>query len=198
MAIDQVHDLQKVYRKLLESMSRPGKISSLQEDLVDGDYKLSCYDATLLSALTLLDGEVTFHIISENDQDLAVKISEYTLARCCPVHEADYVIVLRDASESEMIRAMENCKNGSLIDPQSSATWIIESAPLSNNGSITCTGPGIKDLSQLDVSFSSSFWQARHERTKEYPLGVDVIFTDEYSQIVCIPRTTSVTNAGVK
>ncbi|MFD2924012.1 phosphonate C-P lyase system protein PhnH [Halobacillus naozhouensis] len=198
MAIDQVHDLQKVYRKLLDSMSRPGKVCSLQEALVDVDSKLSCYEATLLSLMTLLDGEVTFHILSENHQDLSTKISEYTLAKCAPVDEADYIIALRDSSEASIISAVKQCKNGDLIDPQASATWIIEGEPLSNHGELTLTGPGIKDSAQLDVGFSPSFWQARQERTKEYPLGIDLILTDEHFQIVCVPRTTSVANAEVE
>ncbi|CDQ20821.1 phosphonate C-P lyase system protein PhnH [Halobacillus karajensis] len=192
MAIEQVHDLQKVYRKLLHSMSRPGTISSLQEVGGHSENPLPYYEATLHSIVTLLDGEVSFHILTENHQDLHTKISEYTLAKWAPIGEADYVIVLRDSLESSILWAVEECKNGNLIDPQASATWIIESAPLSNQDELTLTGPGIKDSSQLEVSLSSSFWQARNERTKEYPLGIDLIFTDEHSQIVCVPRTTTV------
>jgi alpha-D-ribose 1-methylphosphonate 5-triphosphate synthase subunit PhnH len=40
-------------------------------------------------------------------------------------------------------------------------------------------------------------WQARDERTKEYPLGIDLIFADDTAQIVCIPRTTLVKTMGV-
>lgn len=198
MAIDQVHDLQDVYRKLLHSMSRPGTISSIQEVVVHADYKLPCYDATLVSAMTLLDAEVTFHILSENHQDLIEKISEYTLARFAPINIADYIIVLHNDTEQSIIRGMKECKNGNLIDPQTSATWIIESSPLSNNGELVLAGAGIKHTSQLQVSFTASMWQTRNERIKEYPLGIDLIFTDEKSQIACVPRTTSVELMGVK
>ncbi|ASN07045.1 phosphonate C-P lyase system protein PhnH [Virgibacillus necropolis] len=197
MAIDQVHDLQQVFRKLLHSMSRPGTISSIQEVAAHTDASLPCFDATLLSAMTLLDAEVTFHILSENRQDLIEKISEYTLARFAPISEADYIIVLDDDNESSIVRAIEQCKNGNLIDPQASATWIIESSPLSNNGELMLTGAGIKHTSQLHVSFTPLMWQTRNERKREYPLGIDLIFTDVKSQIVCVPRTTSVELSGV-
>jgi alpha-D-ribose 1-methylphosphonate 5-triphosphate synthase subunit PhnH len=192
MAIDQVHDLQQVFRKILHSMSRPGTISSIEAAAEQADYNLPCYDATLLCAMTLLDAEVSFHILSESHQDLIEKISEYTLAKHKPIHEADFVIVLRDDTENAIKNAIEQCKNGNLINPQSSSTWIIESSPLTNNGPLTLMGPGIQTSEQLQVSFTSSMWNARNKRTKEYPLGIDIIFVDDQAQIACVPRTTSV------
>lgn len=197
MAIDQVHDLQQVYRKILHSMSRPGTISSIQKNAERVDYNLPCYDATLLSAMTLLDAEVTFHILSENQHDLIEKIVDYTLARFAPIDKADFVIVLREDTEATIQLALEQCKDGNLIDPQQSSTWIIESSLLSNNGELTLTGPGVQHTAQLHTSFSTALWQARNERTKEYPIGIDLIFADETSQIVCVPRTTSVKLLGV-
>ncbi|TQR20565.1 phosphonate C-P lyase system protein PhnH [Psychrobacillus vulpis] len=197
MAIDQVHDLQQVYRKILHSMSRPGTISSLSEVAEHIDFNLTCNDATFLSAMTFLDAEVTFHILSKDKQNLIEKISEYTSARYAPISEADFVIILREDTDAAIQNALEQCKNGNLIDPQQSSTWIIESTLLSNTGELTLTGPGIQHTSQLHTSFSPSMWQVRNERTKEYPLGIDLIFADDAAQIVCIPRTTSVKMMGV-
>lgn len=192
MTIDQVHDLQQVYRKILHSMSRPGTISSLTDIAERLDLNLPCYDATILSAMTFLDAETTFHILSEDQQELIEKISEYTSAKYAPINVADFVIVLREDTETAIQSAIQNCKNGTLIDPQLSSTWIIESAPLSTEGELTLTGPGIQHTCRLHTSFNQSMWQARNEKTKEYPLGIDLIFTDENAQVVCIPRTTSI------
>ena len=63
------------------------------------DMNLPCYDATVLSAMTFLDAEVTFHILSEDKKDLIEKISEYTAAKFAPINEADFVIVLREDTE---------------------------------------------------------------------------------------------------
>jgi len=198
MAIDQVHDLQDVYRKLLHSMSRPGTISSIQSTAAQADNTLPCYDATLLCAMTLLDAEVTFHILSDDQQAIIEKISEYTLAKYAPVAEADYIFVLQGTIESAIASAMEECKNGSLIDPQHSSTWVIESSLLANMGGVTLSGPGIKLNAQLEVGYTSLLWDARKERVKEYPLGIDIIFTDDEAQLVCVPRTTSVAFTEVK
>ncbi|MFC2946795.1 phosphonate C-P lyase system protein PhnH [Virgibacillus sediminis] len=192
MAVDQVHDSQQVYRALLHSMSRPGTISSVESVAVDSDFQLPCYDTTMLTVLTLLDAEVTFHIISTKNKGLIEKISEYTLAKFAPVNKADYVIVLRDATEAEIIHAMAQCKNGNLRNPHTSATWIMESSPLSSKAELRLSGPGIKNTATLKVSFTPEMWKARNERTKEYPLGIDLIFTDLRNQVACVPRTALV------
>lgn len=192
MTIDRVHDLQQVYRKILHSMSRPGTISSLTDIAERVDMNLPCYDATILSAMTFFDAETTFHIVSKDQQELIEKVSEYTSAKHAPINVADFVIVLREDTETAIKSAMKSCKNGTLIDPQLSSTWIIESTPLSNEGELNLTGPGIQHTSQLHTSFDETMWQARNEKTKEYPLGIDLIFTDKNAQVVCIPRTTSI------
>ncbi|KQL37411.1 phosphonate C-P lyase system protein PhnH [Psychrobacillus sp. FJAT-21963] len=197
MAIDQVHDLQQVYRKILHSMSRPGTISSLSEIAERVDFNLPCYNATILSAMTFLDAESTFHILSEEQKDLIEKISEYTSSRYAPINEADFVIVLRDDTDTVIQKAMQQCKNGTLIDPQLSSIWIIESTPLSDEGQWMLTGPGIQHKCQVQTRFNQSMWKARNEKTKEYPLGIDLIFTDEHEQVVCIPRTTTINNMEV-
>lgn len=192
MTFDQVHDLQQVYRLILHSMSRPGTISSLTDIAERVDMNLPCYDATILSAMTFFDAETTFHILSEDQQELIEKISEYTSAKYAPINEADFVIVLSEDTETAIQSGLQNCKNGTLIDPQLSSTWIIESTLLSSEGELTLRGPGIQETAQLHTSFDQSMWQARNEKTKEYPLGIDLIFTDENAQVVCIPRTTSI------
>ncbi|MDN3427317.1 phosphonate C-P lyase system protein PhnH [Microbacterium sp. APC 3898] len=189
MAIDQIHDLQQVYRKLLHSMSRPGTISSMGQESGNVDVDFECANALMLSAMTLLDAEVTFHVLSETRQDLIEKISEYTSARHAPLQQADFIIVLQEDEESKVLEAMAQCKIGSLIDPQQSSTWIIETPILSNTGSLLLTGPGIETEARLSAGQSPRFWQARDNRIKEYPMGIDLIFADCSSQIACLPRT---------
>lgn len=197
MAIDQIHDLQQVYRKILHSMSRPGTLSVLEE-AKRFDYELPCTSSTMLCAMTLLDAEVTFHILSENQQQLIGKISEYTSARYAPIEEADFVFVLKNDNQEVVRKAMEQCRIGSLIDPQQSSTWIIESAGLAEDGQLKLSGPGIEKHTHLDAGVPDAFWEARSSRIREYPMGTDLIFVDDQSQLACIPRTTSITMTEVK
>ncbi|GAB3062262.1 phosphonate C-P lyase system protein PhnH [Virgibacillus ainsalahensis] len=198
MAVEQIHDVQQVYREILHSMSRPGTISTIDAASAELAHHLPCFNATIHSAMTLLDAEVTFHVLTENHSDINGKISAYTLASEAPIAEADYIIVLSDATECKILRAMRNCKIGNLINPQHSATWIMESSLLTNVGELTLSGPGIKEDITLDTRFSPLVWEARNERIKEYPMGIDLIFTDEAGQIACLPRTTVVKLPEVK
>ncbi|CEI81652.1 MULTISPECIES: phosphonate C-P lyase system protein PhnH [Oceanobacillus] len=199
MPIDQVHDLQKVYRSILDSMARPGKVTNLEAYKERMDYEIACYDTTLLITMTLLDGEVSFHVISENSQVVKDKIAAYTLAKHAPVEEADFIIVLKDAPDASIVEGMRAAKTGDLINPQHSSTWIMESsAPLSNQNQLKLTGPGIKKQKDLFTSFKPSIWQTRSETVQEYPLGIDLMLTDEKWQITCIPRTTNVSEQEVR
>lgn len=198
MAIDQIHDLQQVYRKLLHSMSRPGTITSIQTQAEEMDYGFSCNPATILSAMALLDAEVTFHVLSQKKQELIEKISEYTSARFAPADEADFIIVLKEDEEQAILQTMAECKIGSLIDPHQSATWIIESPFLTNEGKFRMTGPGIQTEARLRTDMPAAFWQERNKRIKEYPMGIDLVFADDAGQLACMPRTTSVITAEVE
>lgn len=193
MAIDHVHDLQMVYRKILDSMSRPGQVTSLQALANVNDYNVPCYDATLLTIMTFLDAEVTFHVLLDNEQNVIQKISEYTLAIHTSLDKADFVIVLQGTPESVISHAMTQSKQGSLMDPHTSATWIIETAfDKQEVSQLMLAGPGVKNQTKLYTALTTDIWQVRNACVSEYPLGIDLIFTDDNLQVVCVPRTTKI------
>lgn len=195
MIIDQIHDLQQVYRKVLHSMSRPGNISQLNNITEKMDEELPCNNAFFLCTLTLLDAEVTFHVVA-NEEDkarLTEIISSYTMSQTAPMDKADFILLLQDTPEYHVEQVLRECKIGSLLDPQQSATWIMESVHLSNSPALSLSGPGINGVQPLQTGSDGEFWKRRNERVREYPLGIDVILADFSNQIACIPRTTSVT-----
>ena len=65
MNLDLVHDTQKVYRKLLRCMSRPGVIENIKIQSEKIDFDISFYKSTLVNMYVLLDGEATFSIVSK-------------------------------------------------------------------------------------------------------------------------------------
>lgn len=192
MVTNFVHDTQHTYRKILDSMSKPGKISSVESKF---EHQLHCFPATFLVALTLFDAEVNFHVI-ENDTKLANLLSQYTVATQVPIENADYVIFTNSTDPSDLLNALKVSCIGTLADPQQSATLIVEQENIINNGNLELSGPGIKETHSIGLGVSEEFWLERDEKIREYPLGIDLIFTDQYSNIVCIPRTTKVHRKG--
>ncbi|ALX50019.1 phosphonate C-P lyase system protein PhnH [Lentibacillus amyloliquefaciens] len=192
MPVDYVHDLQNVYRQLLDSMARPGKINELLKEPERSNENLPCFDATLLTALTLLDGEVTFYIISGQQAELADKFSSYTLAKQTEIDEADFIFAMQDAPIQAILEGLDCCKCGSLENPQHSATWLIESNTLTNDPSVTLTGPGIQHYETLQTEVPQTIWAKRNAISQEFPLGIDMIFIDDKARTACVPRSTIV------
>lgn len=191
MAVDVVHDTQNVFRSLLDSMARPGKVVSLAETASRIDHELPCYSATFLLALTTLDSEVSFHVLAgAAQQDIELTLTRYTHAKKVPITEADFIIVPEDSSEEHLTEAMSQAKKGTLIDPQLSATFIIECPIFSLKSQHELTGPGIQHTMQLPLDLSQIFIATRQACNVEYPLGIDLIFTEPSGDITCIPRTT--------
>lgn len=185
--LDLVHDIQKVYRKVLDGMARPGEIQDLSNEEVKVSIEVDCYRNTFLAMLMVLDGEVKFNILDE-DNRLKEDIKSLTGAKYSKVDEADYIIATKGCKNIN--EAIKKAKIGTLIDPQKSATIFIEVNNLSNEQEYVLQGPGIKDKENLKIDANEEFIYARNERNKEFPLGIDVILFDEYGKLVCLPRTT--------
>jgi alpha-D-ribose 1-methylphosphonate 5-triphosphate synthase subunit PhnH len=192
MNLDLVHDTQKAYRKLLNCMSRPGVIGSIKEQSEKIDFDISFYKGTLVSMYVLLDGEVTFNIVSKNKEEITNFVNQITYAKATTLEEADFIFILNDAEENSLCEAYKRAKIGTLIDPHKSATLIVEAEKLSNENNYFLKGPGIEDLCNVNIITNGLFVEERKNKNIEYPLGVDTIFIDREAQIMCLPRTTKI------
>ena len=189
--MDLVHDIQSVYRKVLNSMARPGVIETLEEQKKI-DIEVSCNKGTFLVMLMLLDGEVSFNIVSEKSEEMTSLISQMTYSKQKNLEEADYIFVLEDASEKSLAEVYKLAKIGTLIDPNKSATIIAEVNSINNNDDLELSGPGIKDKKSLSISGNNKWIKERELKNKEYPLGVHAIYIDKEYKVVSLPRTTKI------
>ncbi|MGY5344286.1 phosphonate C-P lyase system protein PhnH [Paenibacillus glucanolyticus] len=197
MKLDLVHDTQLAYRKLMDSMSRPGLISELGELAGKVGLKLNCFDATVLLAAVLLDTEVTFKIISEKEEEIVRLFNQLTYAKAAETAAADFIFVLNDANSFQLEEAIRKAKAGDLIHPHASATFIVEAEQITNDNGLVLSGPGIEDTHHVQVSTCGSesrgsWLDERALRNIEYPLGIDMIFVDRDSRTLCLPRTTQI------
>lgn len=177
---DEVFDGQKMFRIILEAISNPGRMLSIDEfaQKMYGENK-----AFLAIAMTLLDNEVGFHAFA--NEELAKNISLLTLSKEVALEKADFVFV---ENEADLEQAFCKVKEGTLVDPHKSATLIIKVLN-EKNKEITIYGAGIdKQLSIQVADMVVKAMRLRDMQNYEYPQGVDMMFVTEDMEIFCIPR----------
>lgn len=192
MKLDLVHDIQAAYRKTLDSMSRPGLINNITDQANKVNIKKNCFGSTLVLALILFDTEVKFKVVSEREMEIAKLINQLTYAKATEVENADYILVLKDAKPDDLEMAITLAYPGDLLDPHKAATIIIEADSLSNDRDLTLKGPGIEKVNYIEVKLTGRWVDQRAEKNSEYPLGIDLIFTDRDDNILCLPRATQI------
>lgn len=173
---------QQQFRRLLDAMSRPGKIYPLT-DTADRD-------SGLLGVLaSLLDTAVTFSdpqniVLPEN-----VRLLQAGLAGA---EMADYIVC--DGMQAPEFTP----KLGNLASPEQSATIVLRvqqlgaSKPIVDGIQLTLSGPGIEQQNMLEVKGLNETWlHCRQQWNSRFPLGVDFILIDPM-QLVALPRTTRV------
>lgn len=192
MELDLVHDIQRAYRKVLDSMSRPGKIISIGDQADKISLEAGCLPATLLLVLMLFDTEIKFNVCSPQKAEMAKLINQLTYAKASEENKADFILILNDAHKDEAERALKLANKGDLLNPHKSATVIVEAEAIGRGSIFTLTGPGIAKERQIKINTLENLFEIRNEKNAEYPLGIDLIMTDSENDVVSIPRTTQV------
>ena len=176
----EVFDGQKVFRKLLEALSNPGRRVSMleQSEKMYGDNKVF-----LALAMTVLDNEVSFSVCG--NKELAENISLLTLSREVELEEADFIFVEK---EEHLAEVFEKAKCGTLADPQKSATIVIKTED-SKDKTWNLYGAGIDGTLQIEVSGTADkALELRDSQEYEYPQGVDMVFVTPDGEVFGIPR----------
>ncbi|MHB8125535.1 MAG: phosphonate C-P lyase system protein PhnH [Desulfitobacteriaceae bacterium] len=197
MKLNLVHDLQAAYRKTVDSMSRPGLINSIRDQADKVSMEIDCFDSTLIMVLMLFDTETKFKVCSEYEAEITKLINQLTYAKATEAESAAFILLLNDAKPEDMERALRMASIGDLLNPHKSATIIVEADSLSNDRELILTGPGIAGESYVKVQTTSNWVDIRTEKNSEYPLGIDLILTDQNANILCLPRTTQITKQVV-
>ena len=198
MKLDLVHDIQTVYRKVLNCMARPGTIENINEQSNRIDFEINMLNSTVLIMQMLLDAEVGFKVISKNEEEVTKFINQLTYSIRKKTEEADYIFISKNADSSMVDEAFRNAKIGDLIYPNKSATIVFEVEDINNSQDFKLTGPGINVGTFIHIETNVNWIYEREKKNTEYPLGIDLIFVDGNSNIACIPRTTEIREWGKK
>lgn len=192
MKIDMVHDIQTAYRKLLICMSRPGSIESIEEESEKIHIDIKFFNSTLVLMFMLLDSEVSFKIVSQDEDEISKFVRQLTYSKSKNIEEADFIFILENADKDMLEEVLIDAKAGDLINPHESATVIVETNRISDEKKFILKGPGIKDENHIDLQLDETWLEKLYKKNIEFPMGIDIIFTDKNSNITCLPRTTKV------
>jgi alpha-D-ribose 1-methylphosphonate 5-triphosphate synthase subunit PhnH len=195
-AYDEVHDAQSHFRSLLDGLSRPGVIQAL--DAVKLDPPSGLNRASVLVALTLMDGDVRFHVVHDERGESAYLAAN---TRSVPDRLDRAAFIFAEGADSPEILESADC--GTLTYPDTSATLIlrIEAAsaqPLDGGLRLQFEGPGVDGTNVLFArGLNPDLLLALLARNAEFPLGIDAILTFEDAagapSIVGVPRTARLT-----
>lgn len=175
-AYDPVFDSQRHYRSILDCMARPGKIQALDRVALNPPPGLNA--ASVLVALALIDGEVSFHCVHEEHGESAY-LAANTRSAQAALDRADFVF----AHGSDAPEFLESINCGTLDYPDTSATLILQlqaasHEPLPGALRFKLEGPGVDGAAVLFVrGLHPDLLSAILARNAEFPLGIDTILT---------------------
>ncbi|HPB91181.1 MAG TPA: phosphonate C-P lyase system protein PhnH [Rugosibacter sp.] len=179
MNVWQAHTQQRLFRRLLEAFSYPGRLL----DATD-----SGTTARLAILATLLDGEVNL----ADPHGLITPEDRRRLMASAAAPEQARFVVADAARVPNFTPAL-----GSLESPEFGATLLLEVEQLGAGSPLLLTGPGIASQKQLAVHGLHPDWIARRaDWVSAYPLGVDIILCDA-KHFAALPRTTQITQEAL-
>lgn len=183
---DATHDAQAVFRAVLDALSRPGRLQTLDaSDGLQAPAPLSRGLTALL--LTLLDAETSLHLEGPLASDAAWMYARFhTGVQPTGREAADFVAVRAADAHFDLLRL------GTDEAPQHGATLIVDTHTLAGS-SLVLSGPGIEHTQRIGLcGLSEAFWQQRIAQERHFPRGVDLLIVCG-SQLIAVPRSTRIT-----
>lgn len=160
------------FKSMMNALSMPGKVEKID----------SLFDSSLLAiANTLLYSEVSFYYEGREEFEL---IEAITNPKKEEAQNADYIFC------DELNEYLFNKgKVGTAKDPEYSSTFIFKCKDFEGLR-VKLSGPGINGEKELTLPIDKSFVEFFNEKNSYYPLGNEVFFLNEKSEIIAISRTT--------
>jgi alpha-D-ribose 1-methylphosphonate 5-triphosphate synthase subunit PhnH len=178
---------QGVFRLILDAMSRPGRIKTLDDEAPAAPAPLD--DAAFALALTLLDFETTVWL----DQELTLPDVMASLRfHCgCPIVERQDAAAFALIGDASALPPFSMFDHGTPDYPDRAATLIVQVDGIAEGEGWRLAGPGIDGEARLRVlGLPGDFTERWKANAEAYPNGIDMIFTFG-RQLACLPRTTA-------
>ncbi|TDX24774.1 alpha-D-ribose 1-methylphosphonate 5-triphosphate synthase subunit PhnH [Modicisalibacter xianhensis] len=183
---DPVHDSQRLFRQLLQAMSEPGTLHTLDVAAPPEDAPIG---AALWGAmLTLCDLDTNVWIA--RDLDTPALRSALTFHTGCRLTDdpasADFAVVTPASLHAEVAFA-----TGSDEYPDRSTTLLVVLDRLADHGPWQLSGPGIPERRRLDVGADEALMQCLARNRSRFPRGLDALLACD-ARLTAIPRSTRI------
>jgi alpha-D-ribose 1-methylphosphonate 5-triphosphate synthase subunit PhnH len=179
-----VEAAQETFRAILEAMARPGRIQPVAAELSPPG---PLDPATAAAALTLFDFDTPVWTDLPGDS-AAVQWCRFHTG--VPLVEdpagASFALITRPESMPDLDRF----HTGTDQRPDTGATLVVQVPRLDGGPVRRLRGPGIPDATTLSPDgLPESVWAVRLRMTRDFPLGVDLLFTHG-RRLAGLPRST--------
>lgn len=177
---------QAAFRTLLAAMADP---MTIHEMTFSGPPLAPFDSATLASCLTLLDLETPVWIQPGSTADAPLR--EFLRFHCgCPLVSDPPGARFALIHSPLLMPSLSTFHPGSGEFPDRSATLIIRCTDFVAGEGYTFDGPGFQKARRLRIDgLPDGFWQQRTEANRQFPMGIDCLFTSG-RRICAAPRTT--------
>lgn len=187
---DTIHDSQGVFRSLLDALSRPGKIVSIDTVVPALANEQEAYvPVAAYAALLALADYSTPVLLQHPHRALSDALRFHTGA---PVTDDCSEAVFAYLDDAHSMPSLEEFSLGEPETPETAAMLFIRVESLTSGAPVTWRGPGIRESETVCVEgVPASFWHDRAQLASDFPCGVDCYFVRGGS-VIGLPRTTRV------
>jgi alpha-D-ribose 1-methylphosphonate 5-triphosphate synthase subunit PhnH len=184
---DPTLDSQRIFRSVLEAISRPGRIVDVPGTI---QTPAPLHPATAAVCLTLLDFDTPLWL---DDAAARPEVIEWLKFHCSmPLVSEPAAAQLALVADVERMPALGAFDAGTAEHPERSATVILQVWALIGGTGRRLRGPGIADEVRLDVAgVPAPFWAWVSDNHALFPRGVD-LFMSAGQVIAALPRATRV------
>ena len=185
---DSTHDSQNTFRVLLNALSRPGTINEIAVQLTPPS---GLNLAGAAACLTLLDLETQVWLQPGLDRETKNWLLFHTGCRFTEdTNKADFAII----GDLNNMPDLSQFKQGTPVYPENSTTLLIQVGTFHETSlqkqTPMITGAGINQQISMPINLPNSFWQQWQQNHNSYPLGIDIYFFNNHSEVIGLPRTS--------
>jgi alpha-D-ribose 1-methylphosphonate 5-triphosphate synthase subunit PhnH len=181
---------QQVFRALLESFSRPGRVEVLRD--LPGDVA-GLAPSAAAALLTLADYDSALWLGPSCDMPATRQwLRFHTGAPLVDKPQAAAFALL----QAQQLPALDSFALGTDAAPEGGATLLIQVPSLEGAPAYSWRGPGIQgDIHVPDFGLPESFWAARASLSGFFPRGLDIYFLAG-AALIGLPRSTMIQRIG--